>query len=759
MDMKKINNLLNDKFDDDDLNEEDLEDELEAILSGRAPIKAPSRSSVAQVQQERQSRSAARRAPPPPAAPAKASNRNVGANKRGGQPVNATTSSSNQENYFAQLSQPPPPAPSAFSSVPLKPQVFMPPAPSSRAPPPPVRIPEPDYNTAATPALPPRPEAPRAAPPNSNAQKIAQIKQLQIEYKRAALKAKTDQDKTAALAHFKVSKQLDAMIESLNANQDVDMSTLPPMPPQSSGSSAPAAAAASSSAPAAGPSSTSASAQQPEAFDVPEITQDDASKLFNAPKSANTVLEALQQRLDKFKSTLKEATDEQNASKARRLGRVVKQVEGAIKDYKAGKPVDFDSIPCPPGFPDIPQPSQQSESKPAAPAPAPPQPKPEGEAPRRVLPSSQPSAAAAVAAAAAVSHPKPPLKRGLSTTGSKQLKWLLERQRLFREAALEAKKRNEVEQAKEYLRHAKGFDPLIEATKNGLPIDATSVPTPPQLNSEDDFVVVNSQTVPATIASRAQVAEGSTFYTDLERDELFRNIEKELLDQIDMCNRNKEYFAKMGDINTSSKFEKYATEGSKDLNMLRVRWHNGDNIPTYRTETRTFSIVVSNFDVGINELQVDVVKALDLPGKAEIDTYIRVEVPLPSSEAPQRKKTKTVYDTINPEFNESIKFEIDRKSRSLTRILKRHPIKLEVFVKGYFIGCIPSGLFKSDACLGTVQLKVGDILEKQCTIHQSVQLMEGRKTLHGRLEFKVKLREPLLAKQIEEIKEKWIVFT
>ncbi len=140
------------------------------------------------------------------------------------------------------------------------------------------------------------------------------------------------------------------MIESLNANQDVDMSTLPPKPPQSSGSSAPAAASASSSAPAAGPSSTSASAQQPEAFDVPEITQDDASKLFNAPKSANTVLEALQQRLDKFKSTLKEATDEQNASKARRLGRVVKQVEGAIKDYKAGKPVDFDSIPCPPGL-------------------------------------------------------------------------------------------------------------------------------------------------------------------------------------------------------------------------------------------------------------------------------------------------------------------------------------------------------------------------------------------------------------------------
>lgn len=54
---------------------------------------------------------------------------------------------------------------------------------------------------------------------------------------------------------------------------------------------------------------------------------------------------------------------------------------------------------------------------------------------------------------------------------------------------------------------------------------------------------------------------------------------------------------------------------------------------------------------------------------------------------------------------------------------------------------------------------MGDTLEKQCTIHESLQLTEGRKALHGRLEIKVKLREPLLAKQIEEIKEKWIVFT
>lgn len=97
-----------------------------------------------------------------------------------------------------------------------------------------------------------------------------------------------------------------------------------------------------------------------------------------------------------------------------------------------------------------------------------------------------------------------------------------------------------------------------------------------------------------------------------------------------MCNRNKEFFLKMGDINSTKKFEKFSNESRKDLNMLVVRWRNGDNIPSYRTETRTFSIVVSNIEVGVNELEVEIIKAYDIPGKPEIDTYVRVEFPVPS---------------------------------------------------------------------------------------------------------------------------------
>lgn len=52
---------------------------------------------------------------------------------------------------------------------------------------------------------------------------------------------------------------------------------------------------------------------------------------------------------------------------------------------------------------------------------------------------------------------------------------LQRRQDQFKAAALEAKKKGEVEQAKEYLRNYKGFDQLIAATNSGLPVDMNTV--------------------------------------------------------------------------------------------------------------------------------------------------------------------------------------------------------------------------------------------------------------------------------------------
>lgn len=67
------------------------------------------------------------------------------------------------------------------------------------------------------------------------------------------------------------------------------------------------------------------------------------------------------------------------------------------------------------------------------------------------------------------------VRKSPASRQEKQLALLLARQKDFKQAAMQAKSRGEVNQAKEYLRSAKGFDKLIEATQSGLPVDLKTV--------------------------------------------------------------------------------------------------------------------------------------------------------------------------------------------------------------------------------------------------------------------------------------------
>lgn len=62
------------------------------------------------------------------------------------------------------------------------------------------------------------------------------------------------------------------------------------------------------------------------------------------------MLEALEQRLKKFQESEEAAKKEDNDSKVRRMGRIVKQYKDAIKLHKAGKPIPIDELPTPPGI-------------------------------------------------------------------------------------------------------------------------------------------------------------------------------------------------------------------------------------------------------------------------------------------------------------------------------------------------------------------------------------------------------------------------
>lgn len=63
---------------------------------------------------------------------------------------------------------------------------------------------------------------------------------------------------------------------------------------------------------------------------------------------------------------------------------------------------------------------------------------------------------------------------------------LLTKQKQFKQAALDAKQQGELNEAKEFLRQAKGFDKLIDAARAGLPVDWSSIPVSPEAKSQLD---------------------------------------------------------------------------------------------------------------------------------------------------------------------------------------------------------------------------------------------------------------------------------
>ena len=85
---------------------------------------------------------------------------------------------------------------------------------------------------------------------------------------------------------------------------------------------------------------------------------------FGAPPPPTSIDEALQQRLNKYRQDEAKAKEEGNSSRMRRLGRICKQYEDAIKIYKKGGPTKLagliSELPSPPGFSPIPM--QQPES-------------------------------------------------------------------------------------------------------------------------------------------------------------------------------------------------------------------------------------------------------------------------------------------------------------------------------------------------------------------------------------------------------------
>uniref|UniRef100_A0A1S4H553 Coiled-coil and C2 domain-containing protein 1-like n=1 Tax=Anopheles gambiae TaxID=7165 RepID=A0A1S4H553_ANOGA len=623
-------------------------------------------------------------------------------------------------------------------------------APARPAPPPPIASPAADEPgpSRSAPPVPPRGEAKppttpapvlqeraAAAPSNPKLSLLNERKQL---YKQAALNAKKVGNNEQAMAYVKVLKQFDVVIRAMENGEEVDLSRMPPPPSelsmaQSSSPSVPSVSKPKEEAKvqkeAELPSPAPSSSEQPAAEEEEEEEEENLIE-------ATTVLEALEQRLEKYKSVEQAAKDEGNSSKARRMGRIVKQYQDAIKMHKAGKPIPIDELPTPPGYGPIPvdgPPKPAAPPAPKKPAPAVPL-KPQATSP--AVPSAEPIPGTSK------SSPKPAV-----TQFDKQLNILLERHREYKQAAIEAKKAGDLDEAKECLRVFKGLEKLIEVARAGGRVDLTTIPIAPSKRNalEASFTIVNTEDcdqVGTDTGGAAGAVEGVDSETRIR-------LEEQLSKQLIICRNTRDHHRAMGDIAGTNKFENLALNVQKDLDLVRLGHRQGLPLPKFHYEKLQFNVVKCHTDLSDNEVEIRVVRGINynVPNPKDVDTYVKFEFPYPQ-EDPLKGKTNLVKDTHSPEYNYQQTFEIQRSQRNCQRIFKRHALKCEVYSKG--------GFLRSDVLIGTVTVKLQP-LETQIEIHDSFPLMDGRRTVGGKLEVKIRVRNPILTKQIEQINERWVV--
>ncbi|CAB63350.3 Coiled-coil and C2 domain-containing protein 1-like [Caenorhabditis elegans] len=502
-------------------------------------------------------------------------------------------------------------------------------------------------------------------------------------HKQNARAAIADKDKESAKESVEMAKAFDQAIAALNecSADEMDMNDVPPSPPP---------------------------------YRKPAPPQPQAP-----PTSAGPLgfIEELQQRQQRFQKMAEKAKTEGNERKMKMNMRLAGQFDEAIKEAKRGKLVNVGELPS---LPDM--------------GPLPPQTAPGQAAPKL--------------------HQRPPPQEvgPLAPSGVEgksrnqgQLEFLLERQAQFKQAAIHAKSRGDVEAAKKYLVEMKGFDKMIQAAQAGLPVSIKATPIPPQ-----------AQTASTTLQPRIQSAAASSSTGVENRGEKLSLLEKTLIEQVRSAETNQMRFTRLGDVGKVRLFEGWGKVAKQDLLLVREVAKRGLQVPKFHYEMRQIPSADLFPDLADDVIELTIVSCRDVPLPSGYEThhanlFIKYTFPAVVNDLPQTGKTKLIAGTASPDFGESIMLNIGSgKSRNskLQRTFKRGGLKFEVFQKG--------GFMRSDKLLGTCEWKL-EKLEHSAEMEESLPLKDGRKAVGGLLSAKVRIRQPIGDAKAQHIAQKWLI--
>jgi len=544
---------------------------------------------------------------------------------------------------------------------------------------------------------------------DSNVKKL--LLERKSQYLTAAKRAQGKGDTTTCREHQVKALQFKKVLAAIDNGQEIDLSKMPGPPP---GFESTIVIDTAQYTPSRSASVKSTSSAASNAIEYDESDVDDS---ITKPK---TVLEALEQRIQKYKKAMDDAKSKGESGKARRMGRIVKQYDDAIKTTKQGKPFNYADLPTPPGYPPIPvkTPVASTMQNPTG-----------SLQPRSTVAPLQPHPHASL----------PPTTKLQSSVNDKQLEYLKHRMEAFKKAAMAARDGGNKQEAIQHMTYYKTCQKMIEAAQQGLPVDLTQLP--PEVKSSSPNMSLINQLRPATEADART----------------FQLIEAQLRSQISICKKYADMYTALQSMGAVAQFRNLEQECERNLLALTGIQSQGKAPPPFITELKEMSVAVANTDVGISECVVQVLQAkiLQLPsGVVEKDLHlsVTVEFPYPTDDSP-KVNSDIVKETATPQFNYKPSFLLDRDhKRSILRAFKRTPLKFEIFhqSRGFLRTKMES--------VGTAQVKL-ETFENNCDISTTVPIVVGKKPIGGELNVVVSIREPLSGPTQKKVKEKWIVFT
>lgn len=298
-------------------------------------------------------------------------------------------------------------------------------------------------------------QPPPAQIPPSKEQVRALLCERKQQYSDAVHKAKVRGDADAVKSLGKTAVMFNKSIKALDQGVSLDLSSVPPPPPGCQtkyGEINLTLFSSSASHPSSNNPVSTTSSVKSGSSDVPEEDQTDPG--IRIPTS---VLDALQQRLEKYQEGQKTASEKGESSRVRRMGRIIKSYEDSIKLTKAGKPVDYSELPTPPGFPPVPIGQLSvSQSVPASVA-------------RKPMQSASPMLSTQSLPA------KNTLQKISPSASDQQLQLLLTRSAEFQRAARASNTTGDKENALKYMRQYKAIQQMILAAQGGLPVNMAQV--------------------------------------------------------------------------------------------------------------------------------------------------------------------------------------------------------------------------------------------------------------------------------------------